>query len=58
MKYALFMFVCGFGLRLLIGYTIWSVLIGQLICGAASPIVANIQVRIIAEWFDEKEVRI
>lgn len=55
-KYALMMFVCGFGVRLFIGYTIWSVLIGQFILGAAAPIVSNVQIRVIAEWFDEKEV--
>lgn len=56
-KYALFLFVLGFGVRLLIGYTIWSVLLGQFILGAAAPIIANVQMRVIAEWFDEKEVR-
>jgi len=55
-KLAMFMFFIGTLMRVLIGESIYLVIFGQFLCGFASAFIGNLQVRVISEWFNEKEV--
>lgn len=50
------LFACGTILRIFISKGIYIVIIGQFLCGLASSFISNLQVKVISEWFDEKEV--
>lgn len=55
-KLSMFMFFIGTVMRVLIFESIYLVIFGQFLCGFAAPFIANLQVKVISEWFDEKEV--
>jgi len=54
-KVSMIFLALGFGVRTLINFNFYSVLIGQVVIGLGFPIIANIQAKFITIWFNEKE---
>lgn len=55
---SLIVFLVGTILRCFIAKHIYLVIIGQFFNGFASSFIANLQIKVISEWFDAKEVNL
>lgn len=57
-KLAALFITIGFVCRVFIDTSIYIVIGGQVVAGLAGPVFLTTQTRVIAQWFDEKEVYI
>lgn len=57
-RLAAFLIASSFFLRLLIEESIFFVIGGQVLAGISGPFFLTTQIRVISQWFDEREVRL